>query len=736
MTTAEGAVQAPSWEARSPISLGRLLHNRPTTPHSSRVRTDISTGSRMVAPVARWWRQLSVQRKVWTVLGLLLLPFLGSLCLHLYITSQLLAIQQERQSVLLAREYLHVIHRLAIDGEDAYHGYLLTRRPEFAAALVKTESELVRVLKDIVTAETSVRHAADELHGIGLELRDLLGSLRAVTAGVQASQAPTVGEPRKYLISDSVRKDLRAIEDRLDRARRTLNARAERLSAWGFAELWCALGLAVGLGWLGSRLLSRSITEPIGRLQAAAATFGGHVDAGHFASVLPNRAVRATDELGRLAQAYHDMAVRIAAHIRELETLEAIGKEITAIGPDGVDGLLRRITDRAAELVQADVCLVMLRHDKMGCWVVEAASDAWNERLHKSVMLWEEFPVSVQAYETGQVAYGVDLQRDQRPEVVRRNLLGNSMLSVPLLSHGCSFGVLVLLSRHRRMPEDWNAHLAVGLAQQAAVAIANARLYEAAQERQKGLLARLRHLEHLAGALAHDLKGPGQRMQELTALIHRDAHGRLGARVDRWLHLLRENGRELVERVEGILEVARVGSGLGPVTAVDPTLVLADVLKAWAGDLERQQGQVTVESDLPLVACHAAYLRQIFDNLISNSLKYAAEDRPVRIHVSALRQAPMACFAVRDNGIGIPPAHRAKVFEPFVRLREAEADGSGIGLTIVHRIVELYGGAVWIDGDEDVGCTVRFTLPWFHDAVSRDEPRPPMPSATTTNPML
>lgn len=683
----------------------------------------------MISTVAGWWRQLSVQRKVWTVLGLLLLPLLASLSLHLYITGQLLAIQQERQSVLLAREYIHVIHRLAIDGEDAYHGYVLTRRPEFAAALAKTESELARRLTDIVTVATGRSTAADELHGIVPQLQDVLASLRAITTGVQEHRAPHVHGGQGHLLSDGLRKELRAIEDRLDVVRRTLNARAERLSAWGFVELWCALAGAMLAGWIGSRLLARSITAPIARLQTAAAAFGRQVDAGSFASLLPGQDQQATDEVGRLAQAYHDMAIRIAAHIRELETLEAIGQDITAIGPDGLDGVLRRITDRAAELVQADACLVMLRNDKMGCWVVEAASGAWNERLYKTVMLWEEVPVSVQAYETGRVAYGVDLQRDQRPAVVRRNLLGNSMISVPLLSQGRSFGVLVLLSRHRRTPDQWNAHLAVGLAQQAAVAIANARLYEAAQERQKGLLARLRHLEYLAGALAHDLKGPGQRMQELTALIHKEYHGRLDARVDRWLHLLRENGRELVERVEGILEVARVGAGAGPITAVDPALVLADVLKAWAGDLERRAGQVVVESGLPLVACHAAYLRQIFENVISNSLKYAAPDRAVRIHVSARRQEHMACFSVRDNGIGIPPAYRAKVFEPFVRLRQSEAEGSGIGLTIVHRIVELYGGAVWIEGEEDVGCTVRFTLPWFHDAVRTDTPLPSSASA-------
>lgn len=677
----------------------------------------------MGSSVAAWWRRLTVQRKVWTVLVLLLIPLLLSLAVHLYVTGQLLTIQQERQSVLMAREYIHVIHRLAIDGEDAFHGYVLTKRREFLPALERAESELDLVLRDIVRLERGHTVAAVELYPLIPGLQAVLDSMRELIALVRSEGHAAVWArldvTQGHLLSDGLRKELRTIEDRLDVVRRTLNTRAERLSAWTFMELWCAFAGFMVLSVIGSRLLARSITDPITRLRAAATDFGRHADPAHFASVVPFDGTPA-DELGQLARAYHGMAIRISAHIRELETLEGIGMDINAISPDGLDGVLRRITNRAADLVDADACLVMLRHEKMGCWIVEAASGSWNERLYKSVMLWEEFPVSVQAYDTGQVAYGANLQRDQRPEVVRRNLIGSSMVAVPLLSQGQPFGVLVLLSRHNREPGDWNGHLAVGLAQQAAVAISNARLYEAVRERQQGLLARLRHLEHLAGALAHDLKGPGQRMEELTALIYREYRGRLDDRVDRWLTLLCENSRELVERVEGILTVARVGTGIGPVGAVDPALVLGEVVKGWAGDLERQQGQVIIEPGLPLVACHAAYLRQIFDNVVSNALKYACPERPVRIHVNARPHERMLCFSVRDNGLGIPKPHRTRVFEPFVRLCESAAPGSGIGLTIVQRIVELYGGAVWIEGEEGEGCTVRFTLPWFPEEACRE----------------
>jgi signal transduction histidine kinase/CHASE3 domain sensor protein len=678
-----------------------------------------------------WWQRLTVQRKVWAVLVLLLIPLLLSLAVHLYVTGQLLAIQQERQSVLLAREYIHVIHRLAIDGEDAFHGYVLTKRQEFLPALERAESELDGVLNDIARLERG-RTVAVELSPIipGLQaLRDAMRELIAlVRSAGHAAVWSRLDATHGHLLSDGLRKELRTIEDRLDLARRALNTRAERLSAWTFMELWCAVAGFIVLAVIGSRLLARFITDPLARLRAAAVGFGREADADHVAALVPPNGA-AADELGQLAGAYREMAVRISSQIRELETLKGIGTEINAIGPDGLDGVLRRITDRAAELVDADACLVLLRNEQMSCWIVESASGVWNERLYKSVMLWEEFPVSVQAYDGRQVAYGNRLQLDQRPQVVRRNLIGRSMMAVPLLSQGEPFGVLALVSRHERTPEGWNERLAVGLAQQAAVAISNARLYEAVRQRQQGLLARLRQLEHLAAALAHDLKGPGQRMEELTELIYREYHGRFDERVNRWLALLRDNGRELVERVEGILTVAQVGAGVGPVAAVDPAVVLRDVVKGRAEELERRHGEVAIEPSLPMVACHAAYLRQVFDNVLSNALKYAAPERPVRIQVSARRQARMTCFSVRDNGLGIPAPYRTRVFEPFVRLGQSDAPGSGIGLTIVQRIVELYGGTIWIDGEEGQGCIVRFTLPCLEESVC-GEADPIVPAAS------
>jgi signal transduction histidine kinase len=330
-------------------------------------------------------------------------------------------------------------------------------------------------------------------------------------------------------------------------------------------------------------------------------------------------------------------------------------------------------------------------------------------------MLWDELPISVEAYETREVAIGEYFRADERPQVLRRNLIGDSMLAVPLLAQGKPFGVLALVCEQPRSVEDWNQRLAKGLAQEAALAISNVKLYEAAQQQQRGLVARLRQLEHLAETLAHDLKGPGARMEELARLLVQQSGGQFDDRTKRWLALLEENSRDLVHRVEGILTVARVGIDQGAITAVDPIAIIGEVLKFRAGEIERLGAVVDVEPALPLVACHGAYLRQIFDNLVSNALKFTRVGESPVVRISGRVQGPMVAFSVEDHGIGIPSTQRTRVFQPFVRLLTSDAAGSGIGLTIIQRIVELYGGRVWIDEAEGSGCIVRFTVPSFQE---------------------
>jgi signal transduction histidine kinase len=204
----------------------------------------------------------------------------------------------------------------------------------------------------------------------------------------------------------------------------------------------------------------------------------------------------------------------------------------------------------------------------------------------------------------------------------------------------------------------------------------------------------------------------------LTKLFVQEYRGQVDERAARWLKLMEDNGEDIVRRVEGILSVARIGIGGESVMAVDSGLVLKDVLATHSEEIRRLGASIHAPAHLPIVTCHETYLRQLFDNLISNGLKYAKPQQPPKITLHWELQGNMVQFSIHDEGMGIPESQRDRVFEPFVRLKHSDAAGSGIGLTIVKRIVELYGGCVWIESSDDRGCTVTFTIPWFReDAV-------------------
>jgi len=662
--------------------------------------------------VSTWWNQLRVQQKVWVILLGLFIPLVCALAVHVLLITQLLASQQQRHTAIQARAQVHVLRRLGVDVEDAFRGYLLTKQGAFVTPmdeagrkLPSSVAAMLALVRDMPDLTSDVQHATARLESL---LESKQTRIRAFRSGHEAEVLQYVRSGEGLRLSDAVRDEFRGIEDRLEQKIQILEMDTMAIAHRAFWGLLLAVAAVAGLGLIGARLLAASITRPLAVLQSSVAALGRESGT----SLPPESiAVSSRDEIGRLARAYEEMAWQVHQHIRELEALNAVGAEINTMGPDGLEGALHRITNRAVELIGADVCLVMLRNDKMACWVVEAASGEWNERLYKSVMLWEEFPVSMQAFESREPAFGENLRSDRRPEMQRRNLMGESMLSLPLLSQGAPFGVLVLLQERAVSRGSWNLRLAGGLAAEAAMAITNARLYERVKEEGKGLQARLRQLEHLAETLAHDLRSPGERMGEFATLLMGEYGHRLDERATRWLRFIEENGRLLRERVEDMLAVARIGGRTVAIEAVDPALVVNEVLKARAGELEQQHMRVCADGGSPMIACHRAYFHQAVDNLISNAIKFSAGRPDPLIKITWRQAGDRVQFSVSDNGVGIPESERSRVFEPFVRLNPTATRGSGIGLAIVRRIVELYGGKVWIEPGLRAGCTVSFTLP-------------------------
>jgi light-regulated signal transduction histidine kinase (bacteriophytochrome) len=132
--------------------------------------------------------------------------------------------------------------------------------------------------------------------------------------------------------------------------------------------------------------------------------------------------------------------------------------------------------------------------------------------------------------------------------------------------------------------------------------------------------------------------------------------------------------------------------------------------------IEASGARVTVDR-LPIVRGNEIHLVRLFQNLISNAVKYRRED-PVEIHVTAGRRGPDWVIRIEDNGLGIGPENQAGVFMPFVRLANRDVPGTGLGLAVCKKIVEGLGGAIWVESDLGAGSTFCFTIGAAEEGIS------------------
>ncbi len=241
------------------------------------------------------------------------------------------------------------------------------------------------------------------------------------------------------------------------------------------------------------------------------------------------------------------------------------------------------------------------------------------------------------------------------------------------------------------------------------------------------LAASNRELDDFAHVVSHDLKEPLRGIQSYAQFVSED-----------YQPLLDQDGKaklatieRLAQRMQGLIDDLHQFSRLGRVemswAETDLEVVVAKVIDSVRIRLDEQHVEVRQPRPLPTIRCDRVRVAEVFRNLITNALKYG--DKPSRwieigCHQESWEGAPLT-FYVRDNGIGIPPQYAERVFKMFKRLhaRDAHGGGSGAGLAIVKRIVELHGGKVWVESEVDVGSTFYFTLA-SSDPLSQRMPQP------------
>jgi len=217
-------------------------------------------------------------------------------------------------------------------------------------------------------------------------------------------------------------------------------------------------------------------------------------------------------------------------------------------------------------------------------------------------------------------------------------------------------------------------------------------------------------LEQFAYVASHDLQEPLRMVTGYLGLLQRRYEGRLDADADEFIGFAADGAERMRQLINDLLSYSRVHTRAKAFEPTDCGVLMEEVQADLGVAIEESGAEVTWDA-LPTVMADGTQLRRVLQNLVGNALKFRGEERP-RVHVSAEEESGVWRFSVRDNGIGIDPRHKDRVFVIFQRLHGRDKyPGTGMGLATVKKIVERHGGRTWVESKAGQGATFFFTVP-------------------------
>jgi signal transduction histidine kinase len=234
-------------------------------------------------------------------------------------------------------------------------------------------------------------------------------------------------------------------------------------------------------------------------------------------------------------------------------------------------------------------------------------------------------------------------------------------------------------------------------------------LEERVEQRTEELVRSNKDLEQFAYAASHDLQEPLRIIAGYTQLLQQRYKGRLDEDADQFISFTVDSVVRMQNLINDLLSYSRIETRGGVFGPADCQAILNDVLHTLQIVIEENDAAIT-HGPLPTVQADEVQLFQLFQNLISNAIKFRSDKAP-RIHITAEAQDERWMFSVKDNGIGIDPKYSERIFIIFQRLhRQDKYPGTGIGLAICKKIVERHGGRIWMESQPGEGATFYFIL--------------------------
>jgi signal transduction histidine kinase len=446
------------------------------------------------------------------------------------------------------------------------------------------------------------------------------------------------------------------------------------------------------------------------------------------------------DEVGRLATSFNEMAANLEQNeaalqrkVVETQSLYEIGQEITA--QVAFKPTLQLIVERAHDLLQAEVSMLALREEESDTFVMQAHIGTVPDALTR-LRIKEGEGLGGRVVERGtSITVGDYLEEyiDSPFLEIAQEADLRSVIAVPLKAHDEVMGLLFVLSRKPRKFRDEDQQVLSALADQAAIAIENAKLFEQVRQHAKELEAKVsertreleaanlelaaasRHKSEFLANMSHELRTPLNAILGYTELILDKIYGDVSEKIQDVLGRLEQNGRHLLGLINDVLDLSKVEAGQLTLSLNDYSMkeVVQTVFTA-VESLAAEKSlalEVKVSPDLPPGKGDEQRIVQVLMNLVGNAIKFC-EEGEVRVEAEASTETFLV--SVSDTGPGLSDADQEKIFEEFHQVDSSSTrkkGGTGLGLSIAKRIVEMHGGRIWVESTLGNGSTFRFTLP-------------------------
>ena len=299
----------------------------------------------------------------------------------------------------------------------------------------------------------------------------------------------------------------------------------------------------------------------------------------------------------------------------------------------------------------------------------------------------------------------------------------HSVIVVPLTARDKTFGSITLVSSESgRTFKQPDLRLAESLAERAATAVDNARLYHEANQAKAELEQRVNRrteelrksneeLEAFSYSVSHDLRAPLRAVDGFSRIVQEEYSEHLPDEGQRYLNLIRQNSQQMGRLIDDLLTLSRLSRYTPEFEKVDMKMLVKEVVSELKPEFPNPAAKIRIRS-LPVAYGDPHLLHQVWVNLLMNALKYSKNVQKPLVEIVGKNENSSGTYIIHDNGIGFDMKYAHKLFEVFQRLHKAEDyEGTGIGLAIVKRIITHHRGEVWAESTPGEGATFYFTLP-------------------------